>query len=193
MLSTNFIFTKGGLIVMEMISKLRRKADLGFIKAKGFMTDVVKESTPKENTSKCAKVFYAVEGALLSILSVVAGINVAYASQNSGSGNGSGTGTGTGTATGTGAISDLKTAVTGLFETVYGAVAGVMTIACVTIVVICLLIRMLSKNPKSAESATEWMKRALIAFFVFLILSVIIGVIQDLGKSAGGDTAAPWN
>ena len=172
---------------MGMISGLTRKADRVYIKATSFAADMVEETKPKENDSKAAKAFYALEGMALSAICIRTGIDFAYAGTNSSGSKSSKT-----KKTGTDPIKTLGDKIKDIFENIYSAISAIMAIVCVVVVVICLLIRMLSKNPRSAETATEWAKRALVAFFIFLILSVIINIINDTATEAGGNKDQPW-
>lgn len=65
--------------------------------------------------------------------------------------------------------------------------------AVATVTAGCLLTRLIAKNPRTVEMATEWMKRAWIAFLLLNLIKVIITYIQELaGVKDGAGPEKPW-
>lgn len=65
---------------------------------------------------------------------------------------------------------------------IYDGVDLVMTASVVTVIAICLLMRVFSKNPRSVDEATSWMKRAIITLIVWKFLGLFTGTIEDASK-----------
>ena len=91
------------------------------------------------------------------------------------------------------AIGDIATSFSTVFSEIYSALMIVTTIVAVVLIAICLLLRMLSKNPKTADEATAWIKRIIIAWFCMMLLSVFLKYATSIIGTAGADTATPWD
>jgi len=61
-------------------------------------------------------------------------------------------------------------------------------VACALVLIICFLVRMGSKNQRSVDEATTWMKRAGISLVCILLVGTIISFLMDI---AGTDVAIP--
>lgn len=61
---------------------------------------------------------------------------------------------------------------------------GITTLVAVVMAIICLLIRMFSRSPRSVESATEWLKRIAISWIIINSLQYILNWLTQL--TAGG-------
>ena len=111
-----------------------------------------KEKAATIEKEKADKRFYTILGVVFMILIGFLSVNTVYAG-------------------------DIGGKLKGLADTVKGVVDVVIYSACVAVVAVCLLIRMVSKNPRNAETATEWLKRALIAGFAYSIIGQIVGFV----------------
>ena len=135
--------------------------------------EAMKEEASNENSSKAVKAFYAGVAALCG-LSVVGGCSGAAFADSTKTANAIG--------------SSFKT----IFESVFTAIIAISTAAMVVVVAICLLVRMLSHNPRSAETATEWMKRAIIAWLVINALNLLVQFGRQILKDSGANNTTPW-
>jgi len=79
-----------------------------------------------------------------------------------------------------------------VFSEIYGAVIAVATIVATVLIAICLLLRMISKNPKTAEESTTWIKRIIITWFCLMLLSLFVKFGLDIISGSGANTATPW-
>lgn len=72
------------------------------------------------------------------------------------------------------AVNDLFSKITSTIKTVLTNLNSISTIVCALVVVIALIWRMISSNPRSVETATSWAKRAAISFAIINSLTFII-------------------
>ena len=89
----------------------------------------------------------------------------------------------------------LKTIVdkfSSVFSEIYGAVIAVATIVATVLIAICLLLRMISKNPKTAEESTTWIKRIIVTWFCLMLLSLFVKFGLDIISGSGANTKTPW-
>ena len=91
------------------------------------------------------------------------------------------------------ALSGIVSSFSSTFVEIYSAVITISTIVAVVLIAICLLLRMLSKNPKTADEATSWIKRIVIAWFCLMLLSVFLKYATSVVSTAGADTSSPWD
>ena len=71
-------------------------------------------------------------------------------------------------------ISDIFAKITETISTVLTNLNNISTIVCALVVVIALIWRMISSNPRSVETATSWAKRAAISFAIINSLTFIV-------------------
>lgn len=90
------------------------------------------------------------------------------------------------------AIKGIGKSLKKVFEEVYKQALLVVTIIACAIIAICLILRMVSKNPRTAEEATSWAKRVFFTWVVFLLISVLIKFGTSLANDAGAKTSQPW-
>lgn len=79
-----------------------------------------------------------------------------------------------------------------VFSEIYGAVIAVATIVATVLIAICLLLRMISKNPKTAEESTTWIKRIIVTWFCLMLLSLFVKFGLDIISGSGANTETPW-
>ena len=79
-----------------------------------------------------------------------------------------------------------------VFEDIYGAIIGIATVVAVVLIAICLLLRMISKNPRTAEESTTWIKRIIVTWFCLMLLSLFVKFGLDIVTNSNADTASPW-
>ena len=87
------------------------------------------------------------------------------------------TGTGTGTAT-------IWNRFSTILKDVYGQVVAISTIVAVTVAAIALLIRMISRNQRAVDEATNWLKRIVVTWIILNSLGFVVAYLQPL--IAGG-------
>ena len=71
-----------------------------------------------------------------------------------------------------------------IMKDVYGEIIGISTIVGVTAAAIALLTRMISRNQRAVDEATNWLKRIVITWIVLNSLGFIVAYLQPL--IAGG-------
>ena len=71
-------------------------------------------------------------------------------------------------------VSDIFAKITSTIQTFLTNLNSISTIVCALVVVIALIWRMISSNPRSVETATSWAKRAAISFAIINSLTFII-------------------
>ena len=74
--------------------------------------------------------------------------------------------------------------VTTTIKNLLGKLNTLSTVICGLVVVIAMIWRMVSSNPRSVETATSWAKRAAISFVIINTLSYIIGWFSSTFKGA---------
>lgn len=70
---------------------------------------------------------------------------------------------------------------------VYGKILGISTVAAVTVAAVALIIRMVSRNQRAVDEATQWLKRVVITWLILNSLGFIVTYIKPL--VAGGNYA----
>ena len=83
------------------------------------------------------------------------------------------TGTGTGTAT-------IWNRFSTILKDVYGQVVAISTIVAVTVASIALLIRMISRNQRAVDEATNWLKRIVVTWIILNSLGFVVAYLQPL-------------
>ena len=83
------------------------------------------------------------------------------------------TGTGTGTAT-------IWNRLSTILKDVYGQVVAISTIVAVTVAAIALLIRMISRNQRAVDEATNWLKRIVVTWIILNSLGFVVAYLQPL-------------
>ena len=63
---------------------------------------------------------------------------------------------------------------------VYGELVAISTIVAVTVAAIALLVRMISRNQRSVDEATSWLKRIVITWIILNSLGFIVAYLQPL-------------
>ena len=86
------------------------------------------------------------------------------------------TGTGTGTAT-------IWNRFSTILKDVYGQVVAISTIVAVTVAAIALLIRMISRNQRAVDEATNWLKRIVVTWIILNSLGFVVAYLQPDRKS----------
>ena len=76
-----------------------------------------------------------------------------------------------------------------IMKDVYGQLVTISTIVAVTAAAIALLVRMISRNQRSVDEATSWLKRIVITWIVLNSLGFIVTYLQPL--IAGGNYTGP--
>ena len=83
------------------------------------------------------------------------------------------TGTGTGTAT-------IWNRFSTILKDVYCQVVAISTIVAVTVAAIALLIRMISRNQRAVDEATNWLKRIVVTWIILNSLGFVVAYLQPL-------------
>ena len=83
----------------------------------------------------------------------------------------------TGTGTGTGPIWNRFSTI---LKDVYGQVVAISTIVAVTVAAIALLIRMISRNQRAVDEATNWLKRIVVTWIILNSLGFVVAYLQPL-------------
>ena len=83
----------------------------------------------------------------------------------------------TGTGTGTGTIWNRFSTI---LTDVYGQVVAISTIVAVTVAAIALLIRMISRNQRAVDEATNWLKRIVVTWIILNSLGFVVAYLQPL-------------
>ena len=71
-----------------------------------------------------------------------------------------------------------------ILRDVYTQVVAISTIVAVTVAAIALLVRMVSRNQRAVDEATNWLKRIVITWIILNSLGFIVAYLQPL--IAGG-------
>ncbi len=72
-----------------------------------------------------------------------------------------------------------------ILQDVYGQVVAISTIVAVTVAAIALLIRMISRNQRAVDEATNWLKRIVVTWIILNSLGFVVAYLQPL--IAGGN------
>ena len=83
----------------------------------------------------------------------------------------------TGTGTGTGTIWNRFSTI---LKDVYGQVVAISTIVAVTVAAIALLIRMISRNQRAVDEATNWLERIVVTWIILNSLGFVVAYLQPL-------------
>ena len=83
-----------------------------------------------------------------------------------------------------------------IMQDIYGQIVAISTIVAVTVGAIALIIRMVSRNQRAVDEATQWLKRIVITWIILNSLGFIVAYLQpliaggnySLGGSGGGGT-----
>lgn len=70
----------------------------------------------------------------------------------------------------------------------YGQIVGISTIIAVTMAAVALIVRMVSRNQRTVDEATSWLKRIIITWIILNSIGLIVAYIQPLivgGNYAG--------
>lgn len=76
-----------------------------------------------------------------------------------------------------------------IMKDIYGEVIGISTIVGVTVAAIALIIRMVSRNQRAVDEATNWLKRIVVTWIILNSLGFIVAYLQPL--IAGGTYTGP--
>ncbi len=69
----------------------------------------------------------------------------------------------------------------------YGKLVAISTIVAVTMAAVALIVRMVSRNQRTVDEATAWLKRIIITWIILNSLGFIVAYVQPL--VAGGNYA----
>ncbi len=69
----------------------------------------------------------------------------------------------------------------------YGKLVAISTIVAVTMAAVALIVRMVSRNQRTVDEATAWLKRIVITWIILNSLGFIVAYVQPL--VAGGNYA----
>ena len=81
------------------------------------------------------------------------------------------------TATGTGTIWARFSTI---LKDVYGQIVAISTIVAVTVAAIALLVRMVSRNQRAVDEATNWLKRIVVTWIILNSLGFVVAYLQPL-------------
>ena len=81
------------------------------------------------------------------------------------------------TATGTGTIWARFSTI---LKDVYGQIVAISTIVAVTVAAIALLVRMISRNQRAVDEATNWLKRIIVTWIILNSMGFIVAYLQPL-------------
>ena len=82
-------------------------------------------------------------------------------------------------ATGTG-TSTIWNRFSTILQDIYGQVVAISTIVAVTVGAIALLIRMISRNQRAVDEATNWLKRIIVTWIILNSMGFIVAYLQPL-------------
>ena len=82
-------------------------------------------------------------------------------------------------ATGTG-TSTIWNRFSTILKDIYGQVVAISTIVAVTVAAIALLIRMISRNQRAVDEATNWLKRIVVTWIILNSLGFVVAYLQPL-------------
>ena len=84
-------------------------------------------------------------------------------------------------ASGTGTdTSNIWSRFSTILKDVYGQVVAISTIVAVTVAAIALLIRMISRNQRAVDEATNWLKRIVVTWIILNSLGFVVAYLQPL-------------
>lgn len=99
---------------------------------------------------------------------------------------------GLGTISQVSALNNIAKTFKNTFSEIYSAVMVVASVIAVSLIAVCLLLRMLSKNPRTAEEATSWIKRIAITWLCLMLLNLFFKYGLSIVKGSGANTKKPW-
>lgn len=67
-----------------------------------------------------------------------------------------------------------------ILQDVYGQVVAISTIVAVTVAAVALLIRMISRNQRAVDEATNWLKRIVVTWIILNSLGFVVAYLQPL-------------
>ena len=70
-----------------------------------------------------------------------------------------------------------------ILQDIYGQVVAISTIVAVTVGAIALLIRMISRNQRAVDEATNWLKRIIVTWIILNSMGFIVAYLQPLIQS----------
>ena len=82
-------------------------------------------------------------------------------------------------ATGTG-TSTIWNRFSTILQDIYGQVVAISAIVAVTVGAIALLIRMISRNQRAVDEATNWLKRIIVTWIILNSMGFIVAYLQPL-------------
>lgn len=80
---------------------------------------------------------------------------------------------------------DIWSRFSSIMRDVYGQIVGISTIVGVTAAAIVLIVRMISRNQRAVDEATQWLKRIVITWIILNTLGFAVAYLQPL--IAGGN------
>lgn len=86
---------------------------------------------------------------------------------------------------GGGAFKAITDTIQKVFKEFYDAAKGVVSIIAIGLIVVCLILRLISKDQRKVDEATAWLKRIIITWLCFLFLGVFQQLIEDIGSNGG--------
>ncbi len=93
---------------------------------------------------------------------------------------------------------DIWDRFSAIMKDVYGELVAISTIVAVTMAAVALLVRMISRNQRAVDEATQWLKRIVVTWIILNSLGFIVAYLQPLiaggnynGGGSGGGTAVP--
>lgn len=92
-------------------------------------------------------------------------------------------------AEGSNPFSDIAKTISDLFHQFYDASAGIITVVAIVLVFVCLVLRMISKDQRKVDAATEWLKRIIVTWFIFMFLGNIQKIFATISSTA---TSITW-
>ena len=67
-----------------------------------------------------------------------------------------------------------------ILKDVYGQVVAISTIVAVTVAAVALLVRMISRNQRAVDEATNWLKRIVVTWIILNSLGFVVAYLQTL-------------
>lgn len=87
-------------------------------------------------------------------------------------------------------ISGMFASLKKLLKDVYTGIDGIITFAGVTVIGIALLTRIFSKNQRSVDEATAWIKRVIITLIAWKFMGLLVSTIDG---AAGNQDKFNWD
>ena len=76
--------------------------------------------------------------------------------------------------------STIWTRFSTILKDVYGQVVAISTIVAVTVAAVALLVRMISRNQRAVDEATNWLKRIVVTWIILNSLGFVVAYLQPL-------------